>query len=111
PRRVAPAARRRSAPPGRAISPPAELDDVTGELADPGLLLARQVAELGLDEVDPAGRDGPDVGVAEAGDRGDPAGVDSFDRPLAPRAAHARPRWGAAGAPGAGREPGPRARA
>mgnify|MGYP003694246771 CR=1 FL=1 len=42
----------------------AEADDLARELADPGLLLARQLADVLLDEVDPAAGDRADVVVS-----------------------------------------------
>ena len=46
---------------GRPVRLAAEGDDPAGEVADPGLLLARQLADLVLDELDPASGDRVDV--------------------------------------------------
>src|SRR5205814_6070573 len=59
----------------RAIRGPCEPDQVRGELADPGLLLARQEAELLLDEVDPAPSHRVDVVIGDPGDGVDPRRV------------------------------------
>ena len=59
--------------------------DLAGELADPGLLLARELAELLVEEVEPAAGDGRHLVVGEPGDRLDPARVDPLDRPAGRR--------------------------
>ena len=66
----------------RTIGRLAERHEAPGELADPGLLLARQQAQLVLDQIDPAPRDRPEVVVGDPGDRADPGRVDALDRPI-----------------------------
>ena len=50
-------------------------------LPDPGLLLAWQLADLLLDQVDPAARDGVHAVVRQPGDRVDPGRIHPLDRP------------------------------
>ena len=50
---------------GRAVGRLAERHEPAGEVADPGLLLARQPAELVLDQLDPAPGDRAEVVVGD----------------------------------------------
>ena len=90
-----------------ALGRPAEAHDVAGQLADPGLLLARQLAQLVVEEVQPAAGDGRDVALGQPGDRLDPAPVDPLDRPSGELSRARRARAARRGNRSAQRCPGP----